>query len=279
MWGPNLSFYIIFFFNRLWESYGVEVVVTTSDISTKPGCEQVLRTSMKLGPVGGIFNLAVILNDNIFEFQNADKFARTMEPKANATRHLDELSRTLCSSLQYFVVFSSGSCGRGNAGQSNYGMANSVMERIMEQRCSLGFPAKAIQWGAVGDVGLVADEQGNSFNIELDVGGTSQQRISSCLEALDSLLTAQDPIVSSMVVAEKRVTSDAKVTCLDMVMNLMGVRDIKAISLETTLSELGLDSLIASELKHTLQQDYNISLSSKELRDLTFLKVMEFEKS
>ena len=51
-------------------------------------------------------------------------------------------------------MFSSVSCGRGNAGQSNYGMANSVMERICEQRKVEGFPALAIEWGAVGDVSI-----------------------------------------------------------------------------------------------------------------------------
>lgn len=51
-----------------------------------------------------------------------------------------------------FVVFSSVSCGRGNAGQTNYGMSNSVMERICESRKMAGYPALAIEWGAVGEV-------------------------------------------------------------------------------------------------------------------------------
>lgn len=51
-----------------------------------------------------------------------------------------------------FVVFSSVSCGRGNAGQTNYGMANSVMERICERRKQDGYAALAIEWGAVGEV-------------------------------------------------------------------------------------------------------------------------------
>lgn len=50
------------------------------------------------------------------------------------------------------MVFSSVSCGKGNAGQTNYGMANSVMERICETRKEEGLPALAIEWGAVGDV-------------------------------------------------------------------------------------------------------------------------------
>jgi fatty acid synthase len=56
--------------------------------------------------------------------------------------------------FRYFVIFSSVSCGRGNAGQTNYGMANSIMERICESRKRDGFPALAIQWGVIGDVRL-----------------------------------------------------------------------------------------------------------------------------
>lgn len=49
-------------------------------------------------------------------------------------------------------MFSSASCGRGTAGQTNYGMANSIMERVCEKRQNENYPALAIQWGAVGDV-------------------------------------------------------------------------------------------------------------------------------
>lgn len=50
------------------------------------------------------------------------------------------MTRKKCPDLDYFVVFSSVSCGRGNAGQSNYGFANSTMERICEQRHHDGLP-------------------------------------------------------------------------------------------------------------------------------------------
>lgn len=52
------------------------------------------------------------------------------------------------------MSFSSFSCGLGNPGQTNYGMANSVMERICEKRKEDGFPALVIQWGPIGDVSL-----------------------------------------------------------------------------------------------------------------------------
>ena len=221
--------------------------------------------------------MAVVLKDGIFDNQDVENFITSMAPKAVATKHLDELSRVLCPELQYFVVFSSVSCGRGNAGQSNYGMANSVMERIIEQRHLLGLPAKAIQWGAIGEVGLVADMMEDK--LDLEIGGTLQQRISSCLEEMDSLMTVNDPLVSSMVVAEKRYSSSKGGNILDTAMSIMGIRNLKSISLETTLTELGMDSLMAVELKQIFERDYEIFLSTQELRALNFSKIIEFAKS
>lgn len=66
------------------------------------------------------------------------------KPKVTGTKNLDIISRKLCPALDHFVVFSSVSCGRGNAGQSNYGFANSVMERICESRQAAGVPAVVI---------------------------------------------------------------------------------------------------------------------------------------
>lgn len=58
------------------------------------------------------------------------------------TLALDAASRELAPELEYFVAFSSVSCGRGNAGQTNYGYANSAMERICERRRADGLPGE-----------------------------------------------------------------------------------------------------------------------------------------
>lgn len=66
-----------------------------------------------------------------------------------------------------FVAFSSVSCGRGNAGQTNYGMSNSVMERICEDRKSVGLPALAIQWGVIGEVSYNFLKEARVMNLRL----------------------------------------------------------------------------------------------------------------
>jgi fatty acid synthase, animal type len=151
------------------------------------------------------------------------------------------------------------------------------MERIIEQRHSLGLPAKAIQWGAVGEVGLVADMLEDKLDME--IGGTLQQRISSCLEELDVLLTSKAPLVSSMVVAEKYCNSGGKKNILEDIMKIMSIRDIKLVSMETNLSELGMDSLMTVEIQQTLERNYDIFIASQELRSMTLSQLIRFANS
>ena len=206
---------------RLWESYGVNVLIIKNiDVADPKDCEYLLRSAEKRAPVDAIFNLAVVLRDNILKNQTATTFAESFQSKARATQALDKCSRKICSKLRHFVVFSSVSCGRGNPGQTNYGMANSVMERVCEKRAEEGLPALAIQWGAVGDVGLVADMQEDDK--ELIIGGTLQQKISCCLDELDKLLLQSRPVVSSMVVAEKKTGSFGLGNLVETVASILG---------------------------------------------------------
>lgn len=108
------------------------------------------------------------MNDAIFENQTEELFADTAGPKVVATKLLDRLSRTMCPELEQFVVFSSISCSYGNPGQTNYATANSAMERICESRKAENLPATAVEWGAIGDVGVIADK--TLDNADLIVG-------------------------------------------------------------------------------------------------------------
>jgi hypothetical protein len=132
---------------RYWKSLGVEVLVSTADVSTESGCEELMSTATTLGAVGGIFNFAMVLNDGVLINKTVENFEQSFAPKAIATKHLHEISLKRCPKLEHFVVYSSIACGVGSPGQTTYGMANSVMERIIEKRHSMGLPAKALQLG------------------------------------------------------------------------------------------------------------------------------------
>lgn len=152
------------------------------------------------------------------------------------TPNTHRVTRAACPELDYFVAFSSVSCGRGNAGQTNYGFANSTMERVCEKRRHDGLPGGpgpplaqrplpaaapacapthprprpcapiglAVQWGAIGDVGIILEMMGSNDTI---VGGTLPQRMTSCLEVLDLFLNQPHPVLSSFVLAEKKAAA------------------------------------------------------------------------
>ncbi|KAH0550507.1 hypothetical protein KQX54_019824 [Cotesia glomerata] len=259
---------------RLWKSYGVKVeIVAGKNSANHQECEDILKLAENLAPVDGIFNLAVVLKDSLIENQTRDTFKESFTAKAWTTKVLDKVSRIVCPKLRHFVVFSSVSCGRGNAGQSNYGMSNSVMERICEKRVAEGLPALAVQWGAVGDVGLVADMQED--NKELVIGGTLQQRITSCLQELNYFLMQSHPIVSSMVVAEKRAGNNGPLNVVETVLNIMDLKNLKSISHHTSLAELGMDSMMAVEIKQSLEREFDIFLTAQDIRSLNFAKLIE----
>lgn len=49
---------------REWQAMGIQVHVSTSDVSTLEGTERLIAEACKLGPVGGIFHLAMVILHN-----------------------------------------------------------------------------------------------------------------------------------------------------------------------------------------------------------------------
>ncbi|KAL0271260.1 UNVERIFIED_CONTAM: hypothetical protein PYX00_008407 [Menopon gallinae] len=262
---------------RRWREQGITIHISTADCTTMSGAENLLKEANSLGPVGAIFNLAAVLRDAFMENQTEADFKTVCRPKVDGTKNLDAASRKLCPQIDYFVVFSSVSCGRGNAGQANYGLANSAMERICEARQAAGLPGLAIQWGAIGDVGLVIETMGDNETV---VGGTLPQRMTSCLQTMDVFLQQPHPVLASMVLAEKRKGGDgaSQTGLLEAVANILGIKDVSSVNENSSLGDLGMDSLMGAEIKQTLERNYDLVLSAQEIRGLTFGKLSAMTK-
>ncbi|KAH7944594.1 hypothetical protein HPB52_021512 [Rhipicephalus sanguineus] len=254
-----------------WRAVGVEVLARSSDVASEEGARTVIEEAASMGPVGGIFNLAMVLRDALVENQTVETFEAACKPKVAGTQLLDQLSRQLCPHLDHFVVFSSTSCGRGNAGQTNYGYANSVMERICDRRVADGLPGLAIQWGTVGDVGLIGESMGQQTFLL----GLAPQKIRSCIAVMDQFLSQGHPVVSSYVKADQspKLDGDKKQDLIQSVARILGVKDTSRLNPDISLGELGIDSLMSVEVKQTLERDYDITLSIREIRQLTIARI------
>ncbi|KAK2504120.1 hypothetical protein MC885_011188 [Smutsia gigantea] len=290
---------------------GVRVLVSTSNASSLDGAQALVAEATQLGPVGGIFNLAMVseaakgleptargrtsglsrpkpqaragadgaspqvLRDAMLENQTPEAFQDVSKPKYSGTLNLDRVTRESCPELDYFVAFSSVSCGRGNVGQSNYGFANSTMERICEKRRHDGLPGLAVQWGAIGDVGVLLETMGTN---DIVVSGTLPQRIASCLEVLDLFLHQPHPVLSSFVLAKKATAhsdSGPQRDLVKSVAHILGIRNLARVNMDSSLVDLGLDSLMGVEVRHMLEREFDLMLSTRDIRQLTLQKLQE----
>ncbi|KAK6765329.1 hypothetical protein RB195_025310 [Necator americanus] len=263
---------------HFWRRTGISVLISTLNIAKRSDADELVRQCLSMGRLGGVFHLAMVLRDCLFENQNVQNFKDAAEAKYYGTINLDYATRTLCGeSLRWFVVFSSITSGRGNAGQTNYGWSNSTMERMIEQRREDGYPGIAIQWGAIGDVGVILENMGDNNTV---VGGTLPQRMPSCLASLDMFLSWNHAIVSSYIKADmgqKKAAGGGNL--LQTIAHILGVNDVSQLNPDANLGDLGLDSLMGVEIKQALERDYDIVLSMKDIRTLTLNKLQQLAES
>jgi len=262
-----------------WRRSGVKVVVSNYNVASEEETVKLIKQCQELGPVGGIFHLAMVLRDCLIENQTEKNFKEAAEAKYWGTKNLDQVTRKLCGNeLRWFAVWSSISCGRGNAGQTNYGWANSTMERIVEKRRADGLAGLAIRWGAIGDVGVILENMGDNSTV---IGGTLPQRIPSCMQALDLFMSWNHPIVSSFVRTEPDSSKNRSKggDPVKAIAHILGVSDVDQLDADASFGDLGLDSLMGVEIKQALERDYDIVLSMKDIRAMTVNKLREMAKA
>ena len=182
-------------FGKKHKYFNVKIHISKNDCLTVESTQRVISDASQFGQIGGIFHLTIVLNDSFLENLSYERFCESIDTKYKVFNHLDVESRKLSYNLDYFVVFSSLACGKGNAGQSNYAFGNSSCERICEQRRKEGLHGLAIQYGLVGDVGVSE----YTSNEALSLSSLQKQRINSCCDVLDKLLAVKQPIVTSFV--------------------------------------------------------------------------------
>ncbi len=135
----------------------------------------------------------------------------------------------------------------------------------------------AIQWGPIGDVGIVAEqilaneEKGDIMKL---FAGILLQRISSCLEVLDRFLQSSSPVLSSIEKAD--LESGETQTEDEVFEQLCNHLNIDNRSDDETLGDIGLDSMMAVEIQQRLERDYEIPLTLAQIRKITVGELKEF---
>ncbi|MFD8252989.1 type I polyketide synthase [Streptomyces werraensis] len=129
---------------------GAEVTVAACDVADRDALAALLAEH----PPTAVFHTAGVLADGVIDTVSADDLRDVRAPKADAARHLHELTSVGGLELDAFVLFSSVTGTWGNGGQAAYATANTSLDVLAEQRRALGLPATSVAWGLWGGGGM-----------------------------------------------------------------------------------------------------------------------------
>ncbi|MGW7272054.1 SDR family NAD(P)-dependent oxidoreductase [Streptomyces sp. NPDC054864] len=142
---------------------GAEVRYASVDARDARALAKVLEeTRAEWGPVTGILHGAGVLADRRLEDKSDDEFDRVFGTKVEALDAL--LTATAQDPLRLLCVFSSIAGRTGNAGQSDYALANETLNHLVAVQGATrpGLRAKALVWGAW-DGGMVTPHLAEHF--------------------------------------------------------------------------------------------------------------------
>ena len=116
----------------------------------------------QMPPLKGIFHSGALIIDQPIADIDLDTFRQVMRSKALGAWNLHLLSQPL--ELDQFVLYSSVANLVGNGRQAAYSAANGFLNGLAHLRQAQGLAATSVNWGAIADVGVVAqDEQLEQF--------------------------------------------------------------------------------------------------------------------
>ncbi len=181
-------------------SLGADVRIEACDVSRR---DEVARLLACLGadrPLTAVVHAAGVLSDNLIESMSPGDVDLVMEAKADAARHLDELTRE--QPLAAFVLFSSCVATLGNAGQGNYAAANAYLEALARARRAAGRPATAMAWGLWAERSEMTAQVDSTAFARLTPGAAiTPLPTDTGLRLFDAALAAEEPALVLMTMA------------------------------------------------------------------------------
>ncbi|MDX2079752.1 MAG: SDR family NAD(P)-dependent oxidoreductase [Terrimicrobiaceae bacterium] len=143
--------------SRFPSSTMVEVVAIdiADQIATKALVE---RLAADERPLRGVVHGAMVLDDGLIRDLTRERFESVMRPKAMGGLSIANALRSV-EGLDFVVFSSSVSSLVGNPGQASYVAANAFLDALARRLRAEGIPAQSINWGALGETGVVARDE------------------------------------------------------------------------------------------------------------------------
>lgn len=292
-------------FSDKWREAGVELFAPQVDVSDKDALARVFETGKGAWPpLRGVIHCAALLDDSPISTLDQKQLERVFSVKAGGAWNLHCCTRGL--ELDFFLLYSSVSAVVGNSGQANYAAANAFLDGLAHHRRASGLPALSINWGAIGEVGMLARDR--RVREYLERSGISSMPVALALRGLKwALETAESQVVitdvewgrwlHTLAKSDGTILSDLATTSenvqsraakLSQLLELKdeAQRELALEILKTTvckilrmdgekfgshlsLSQLGFDSLMSTELRNSLQLELGIDVPGMTLQKST----------
>ncbi|CAD7955255.1 unnamed protein product [Amoebophrya sp. A120] len=262
------------YLTKICKVYGCHISVTNVNFADKAKCEKFLNQNKH---IAGFFNLGMVLADGLFHKMEGNQWATPILAKGIITENFSEVAQKLNLEFDHFVCFSSVSAGLGNAGQTNYGFANAELDHLIRMRNQNGLSGLSLQWGAIGDVGVLS--RANSKKTGL-VDAVLPQEIQSCLQELEKLLASNSTGVHTVYLTPKRVkddstSNDSSVPLEQKVREIVGAK--ATVKDTATLEMLGADSLQSMEIQSLIKMRTGEKIAMDKLSKMTLKQIRELE--
>ena len=128
--------------------------IEASDATSSPATLRLVQSLEK--PLGGVILMSLVLSDGLFASQTEAGFKKVMDAKWGALSTFNDVRPI--KDLDFFVSFSSAASMLGNAGQSNYAAANSVVDGFLRGQPN----AFSVVLPGISDLGYFARIRENS---------------------------------------------------------------------------------------------------------------------
>ncbi|MEU5024069.1 type I polyketide synthase [Streptomyces milbemycinicus] len=173
-----------------------QVDIVACDVGDRAALAAVLAGIDPDHPLTGVVHAAAVLDDGVIGSLSAKRFDAVLRVKADAARHLHELTRD--RPLDLFVLFSSVAGLLGSSGQGNYGAANAYVDGLAAHRRARGLPAVSVAWGlweqASGMTGAMTDADRHRLS-QSGIGALADQ---DGLALFDAALTAGPALLAAV---------------------------------------------------------------------------------
>ncbi|MFY9809641.1 MAG: SDR family NAD(P)-dependent oxidoreductase [Pseudonocardiaceae bacterium] len=171
---------------------GVTATAYAADVTDLASICEVIDSIDGSGyPLRGVLHAAMQLDDAPLIELDDDRFRTALATKMQGAVVLDAV--TQARQLDFFVMISSMVALVGNLGQANYASGNLFLQALARNRRTHGRPGQAIEWGAIGEVGVVArtgiENVRNRF-------GSTRMRPTEALAGLRQLLCTDTDVLA-----------------------------------------------------------------------------------